>query len=84
MKITIDHDHCQHGGEFADRCLAATIRNPLGHERFCMAQVDEDGQPELTVVLVFDGEEHTLILHDQRERDIAASLGWPAFLNPTV
>ncbi len=84
MKITINHDNCQHGGEFADRCLAATIRNPLGHERFCTAQLEEDGQPELTVVLIFDGQEHTLILHDQRERDIVASEGWPAFMRPQV
>jgi hypothetical protein len=84
MKITINHDNCQHGGEFADRCLAATIRNPLGHERFCTAQLEEDASPELTVVLIFDGQEHTLILHDQRERDIVASEGWPAFMRPQV
>ena len=84
MKITINHDNCQHGGAFADRCLAATIRNPLGHERYCTAQLEEDGRNELTVVLVFDGQEHTLILHDQRERDIVAAEGWPAFLRPQV
>ena len=80
MKIIINHDNCQHAGAFADRCLAATIRNPLGHERYCAARVEDDGQPELTVVLVFDRQEHTLILRNAAEREVVASEGWPAFL----
>ncbi len=80
MKIIINHDNCQHAGAFADRCLAATIRNPLGHERYCMAQVEDDGRLELTVVLIFDGQGHTLILSDEIERESIAAEGWPAFL----
>ncbi len=81
MKIVINHDNCQHAGAYADRCLGATIRNPLGHERFCAAEVADDGQPALTVVLVFDGQEHTLVL-DELKREYVASEGWPAFLSP--
>lgn len=80
MRIVINHDNCKHGGQFADRCLAATIRNPLGHERYCTADVVDDGSRDLTVVLVFDGQEHTLILHNDTEREIAASEGWLAFV----
>jgi hypothetical protein len=80
MRIRIDHDQCQHGGDFADRCLAATLRNPLGHERYCSAHLEDDGKPELTVTLVFDGQEHTLILRDPRQVELVASEGWPAFL----
>lgn len=79
MRIVINHDNCKHGGQFADRCLAATLRHPLGHERFCLAELQEDGSPDLTVVLTFDGAEHTLVLHNDRERAAAASLGWLAF-----
>lgn len=81
MKIVINHDQCQHGGAFADRCLALTIRNPLGHERFCMAQMDEDGKSDLTVVLIFDGQEHTLVLHNENEQKAAAFEGWAAFVS---
>ena len=84
MKITVNHDNCQHGGAFADRCLAATIRNPLGHERYCQAQMEDDGRPELTIVLIFDGQDHTLVLQDEDERERVASEGWPAFLQTTV
>ncbi len=83
MKITINHDTCQHGGAFADRCLAATIRNPLGHERYCTADVEDDGRPELTISLVLDGQAHTLILHNSAEREAAAADGWLAFVAPS-
>ncbi len=83
MKITIDHTACKHGGAFADRCLAATIRNPLGHERTCMAQMEDDGRPELTVTLMIDGQQHTIVLHNEAEQILAASDGWVAFAEPT-
>jgi hypothetical protein len=82
MRMVINHDNCQHGGAFADRCLAATVRYPLGHERYCTALLEDDGKPELTVTLVFDGREHTLVLSDEEEREIVASEGWTAFLQP--
>lgn len=72
MKILIDHDQCKHGGAFADRCLAATIRYPLGHERYRMAGVEDDGRDELTVVLRMDGQEYELILRDEAEQRAAA------------
>jgi len=78
MRVVINHDTCQHGGAFADRCLAATIRHPLGHERHCTAEAKEDGRPELTVVLIADGHAHTLVLRTPAEQEIAASEGWLA------
>ncbi len=79
MRIFINHDWCKHGGYFADRCLGATIRHPLGHERYCTALVEDDGRPELTVTLRMDGEERTLVLHDETERTAVALEGWAAF-----
>ena len=84
MKIIINHDTCTHGGDFADRCLAATIRHPLGHERYCTERVEDDGRPELTVVLVYDGIEHTVVIRDEKEREVAASEGVAAFLRATA
>lgn len=79
MRIVIDHDQCKHSGAFSDRCLAATIRYPLGHERYCLAAVDDDGQAELTVVLRLGGEEFTVVLHNEAEQQAAALEGWLAF-----
>ena len=81
MRIVINHDNCNHADAFADRCLAMTIQHPLGHARYCLADVVDDGQPELTVVLIFEGQEHTLVLRDESEREAVASEGWPAFLS---
>jgi hypothetical protein len=72
MKITIDHDKCNHSGFFAEKCLAATLRSPLGHERSCMAAIEEDGRPEVTVILIEDGKEQTIILHNEDEQQAAA------------
>lgn len=80
MKIEIDHDQCKHGGAFSDRCLRATILNPLGHERYCMVGFEDDSRPELTVTLRIDHEQGTLVLHDKAEREVAASDGWMAFV----
>lgn len=72
MKVVIDHDHCSHGGFFSERCLEATIRSPLGHERSCMAAIEDDGSELLTIVLIQDGSEHTIVLHNKSEQEAAA------------
>jgi hypothetical protein len=82
VRIVIDHDNCRHADAFATQCLAETILDPLSHQRYCMAEVDDDSRPELTVVLLFEGRAHTLVLHDQTERETVAAIGWQAFLEP--
>ncbi|HSR48973.1 MAG TPA: hypothetical protein VLL77_13405 [Anaerolineales bacterium] len=79
MHIVIDHDECQHGGAFADRCLAATLEHPLGHERYCTAKVEDDGMPEVTVTLIMDGRRYTQTFRTRAEREAAAAEGWRAF-----
>ena len=82
MKVVINHDRCAHSDAFATRCLATMIQNPLGQEHFCLASVVDDGKPELTVILVFDGRTYTRILHNEVERESVAAEGWPAFTQP--
>ncbi len=82
MKVVINHDRCVHADAFSTRCLAQMIQNPMGQEHFCLAGTVEDGQPELTVVLIFEGKRYTRVLHDQAERDTVAAEGWPAFIMP--
>lgn len=83
MKVVINHDSCNCADAPSDRCLAATIMFPEGHERYCTAEVVDDGQDALTVVLLQDGKVHTLVLRDQRDREIVAGEGWPAFVRST-
>ncbi|HSB91205.1 MAG TPA: hypothetical protein VLD63_14405 [Anaerolineales bacterium] len=84
MKITINHDACRHSGEFADRCLAASLRNPYARERYCLATVEDDGSDDVTVDLTLDGRTYTRVFLSERERQIAADQGWEAFVHPTA
>jgi hypothetical protein len=52
----------------------------LGHERYCTAQVEDDGRPELTVMLRMEAHLHTLMLRRQEEVEGVIAEGWPAFL----
>ena len=83
MKVVINHDRCVHADAFATRCLAATIEYPMGESHYCLAGVIDDGKPELTVSLIFEGKTYTRVLHNQAERDIVAAEGWPAFTEYT-
>lgn len=80
MRIEVDHDECRHGGAFADRCLAATLLWPMGHERYCTAKVEDDGKAEVTVTLVMGGQRYTQTFRSRAEREAAAAQGWPAFV----
>lgn len=75
MYIVLDHDHCKHANAYSDRCLSATLRFPLGHERYCMTECVDDGQPEITVVLREDGQEYTRVFASDEELREAAFEG---------
>jgi hypothetical protein len=83
MKVVINHDACQHSGEFADRCLAASLRNPYGHEKYCGGEIVVDGKPEVTVVLRMDGKTYQRVFRSEAELEVAADRGWPAFMDAT-
>jgi len=84
MRLVINHDACQHSGAFADRCLAASLRNPYGHERYCGAEIVVDGKPEVTVVLIMDGRAYQRVFRTEVEREVAADRGWPAFMEASL
>lgn len=79
MKLVIDHSNCEHGGAFSDRCLSKTMLYPMGHERTCLAHVEDDGKEEFTVTLREEGMEATLTFEDEEQAKAAAFEGWVAF-----
>jgi hypothetical protein len=79
MYITIDHDLCKHASAFADRCLANTMRYPLGHERYCMAEHRDDGRHAITIVLRKDGREWVRVFESEQELSTWAMDGSLAF-----
>lgn len=79
MRLVIDHSNCEHGGAYADRCLALAMLYPLGRDRACMAFSEDDGKEELSVTLRDDDQELTLRLEGEDQVRAAAFEGWLAF-----
>jgi hypothetical protein len=79
MYIMINHDQCKHASAFADRCLANTMRYPLGHERYCMAEQRDDGSDSITIVLRKDGQEWVRVFESEQEASMWAMDGSLAF-----
>ncbi len=79
MRITIDHDLCRHASAFAERCLGNTMRHPLGHERYCMAELRDDGRQAITIVLRKDGQEWVRVFESEEESRTWALDGSQAF-----
>jgi hypothetical protein len=78
MKITINHDNCKHSSAYTERCIAATLRNPLSHKRYCMSQMEDDGIPDITVVMIEQGAQREIALHNRTEAELALIEDWMA------
>ncbi|MEP7356487.1 MAG: hypothetical protein ABI847_04560 [Anaerolineales bacterium] len=61
MKLVIDRTHCELCQSFCDRHVAKLIRFPEHEDRPCIKSLEDDGQPELTLVIE-DGP-HKATLH---------------------
>jgi hypothetical protein len=75
MYILIDHDQCTHAGAYSNLCLAKTMQHPLGHERYCLAQIFDDGQEAITLVLREEGEELVRVFASEEEMNMWAPEG---------
>ena len=76
MKITINHNNCQHSSAYAERSIAAALRNPTSHMRACMSQMEDDGTPDITVILIESGARRELVLHNRTEAEQALLEDW--------
>jgi hypothetical protein len=79
MKIFIDRTHCDLCQSFCDRHSARLIHAPEGVDRPCIQAIEDDGQPELTLVVKDGAHEATLALNEQ-EREILGLEGLSPFL----
>lgn len=79
MYIVIDHDQCKHANAYSDVCLAKTMRHPLGHENYCMAELRDDGSRAITFVLREGGEEYIRVFESEEVLRAGALEGAAAF-----
>jgi hypothetical protein len=79
MKIYLDRSLCNDSLPTCERRMARLIRFPLGEDRPCITAIEEDGRPELTLVMKSDGREATIVL-DRDDQELAGVEGFSAFL----
>jgi hypothetical protein len=77
MKVIIDRDLCDANLAFCQRCSAAFIRYPEGHDRHCIREIIDDGREMLTLEMRTDGRILEIELNDEA-RELAGVEGWEA------
>jgi hypothetical protein len=85
MKVIIDRSLCDATLAFCERCSAALIRYPEGHDRHCITEIIDDGQNLLTLEIATDGRVLEIELSEEM-RELAATEGWEvlADFDPTL
>ena len=79
MKIYIDRTHCELCQSYCERHVAKLIRFPLHEDRPCIQAMEDDGLPELTVV-VKDGDNEATLTLTGKDREAAGLEGLSLFL----
>jgi hypothetical protein len=83
VKIYLDRSVCNDSLPTCERRMARLIRFPLGEDRPCITAIEDDGQPELTLVVKSDGHE-SIIRLDEDARELASIEGISSFLPWTI
>jgi hypothetical protein len=79
MKVTIDRSLCDHALSECERCFARFLRNPMGEDRYCITEYEEDDDETLILTLKYDGLVEVLHLSPE-QRELVANEGWSQFV----
>jgi regulator of RNase E activity RraB len=80
MRVKINRNVCTAQLAFCEQCLGKFLREPLGYERHCFEEIEDDHSNLLTIDLVSGENTETLVLDDQ-QRQLAAGEGWSFFVD---
>ncbi len=80
MKVTIDRNICGASLNACEHCFSFFVQYPEGVDRYCIVEEVEDGSDKLTLKLLSDGLERTLVLDDQ-DRELVATEGWSSLVD---
>lgn len=83
MYVKIDRDACDHQLAVCERCLGRFLEYPLGYERQCFVELQDNGEELLTVDLHTEGHDVRLEL-DEEQRHLLAGEGWAKFMDFAV
>ncbi|MBI4772125.1 MAG: hypothetical protein HY784_17335 [Chloroflexi bacterium] len=79
MKMTIDRKLCDHVLPACEQCFGRLMRNPLGEDRHCITEFVDDGNPDLSLRMIYDDSEEQLFLTPE-DREQIANWGWSLFV----
>ena len=80
MRVKIDRDVCPAHLAFCEQCLGKFLREPLGYERRCFVELEDDQSDKLTIEL-HSGKHDAVLVLDEDERRLAAGDGWSYFVD---
>ncbi|MBZ0282974.1 MAG: hypothetical protein K8L97_19700 [Anaerolineae bacterium] len=80
MRVKINRNVCPAHLAFCERCLGQFLKYPMGYERRCFEELEDDGQETLTIEL-HSGDHDVVLTLDQTQRNLLAGEGWAQFVN---
>ena len=80
MRVKINRNVCPAQLAFCERCLGRFLLYPLGYERRCFEEFEDDGSDVLTIELHTEHEDRVLKL-DAEQRKLLAGEGWAKFVD---
>ena len=83
MRVKINRNYCDAHLAFCERCLGQFLKYPMGYERRCFEELEDDGKEELTIELHTGDQDINLVLNEE-ERLLLASEGWAYFVDFAV
>jgi hypothetical protein len=83
MKVKINRNVCPAHLAFCERCLGQFLKYPMGYERRCFEELEDDGQDTLTIELHTGNRDLTLELNEE-QRKLLAGEGWATLVDFNV
>ena len=83
MKVKLNRNLCDANLAYCERCLGKFLRNPMGYERRCFTEIEDDGKEELTLEIT-TGDHHTVLVLDEEKRNLLAGDGWAYYVDFAV
>lgn len=83
MRVKINRNVCPAHLAFCERCLGRFLLYPMGYERRCFEELEDDGKEDLTLELKSGDNEIVLVLDEAQRKEMAGE-GWAYFVDFAV
>ena len=83
MRVKINRNLCPAQLAICERCLGQFLEYPLGYERRCFEEIEDDDSVLLTLDMHSNEHDITVVLNEE-QRQILAGEGWATFMDFTV